>query len=569
MLIEIPIRIDEYGSDELIAVLKKCSTFKDEKNWRQLKSQLNAQISDRLEIFTNTNYAVNSILEAYQGSPQKIDGLLKAIKRIEGNTTQYRELYDVIFDIAQNQQEELVDEIFGNNLFKNKIIGENGNNVYEDFNSNWADLFEIIKDIDFDWEIIWKASLKTLSIRERNDWRNDIILKSLCFTKNSELLKPFFIQEIKYNILIDFANNLNLICRSSNQKIITWLASFQSQSDVEEQSKSISASNGKEQFKSIPVLIIVIDSDTTNNSWSVQAQILFRGKPKSLLSKESNTTVFDCEEFDNIPGIIENFIGDLNNPEDTEKIIIPQDLPIDKLKIDKLRIEVFLPISSLNSNFDCWATSSEELYNSLVEDNKLFIRSRDRYKGKKRKAYEARLKEGWHRLDLCIENCSEKLNMTELAEEIENTKKDSDILKIVDKTQVDNWTALKNFIVGCDRLWGVKLLDTLPEDPNEKGKFFNTIYSSGIPVVFWDWESIPEELLESFESGFNKCLNKQYLTNRCHILLEKIWKLRSDAWGYSDDNKRKKALGYYFGLLLEDPEIMFDERILKTHEGRR
>jgi hypothetical protein len=91
---------------------------------------------------------------------------------------------------------------------------------------------------------------------------------------------------------------------------------------------------------------------------------------------------------------------------------------------------------------------------------------------------------------------------------------------------------------------------------------FNFIFSSGIPIAFWNWDSIPQGV--EFETIFERCLCRKHLKNRCGQLLEETWKLRKTAWGIADAKKCKNYPGYYLSMLLEDPEILPEEKPLKT-----
>ncbi|MEM9273118.1 MAG: hypothetical protein AAGA80_09170 [Cyanobacteria bacterium P01_F01_bin.143] len=241
--------------------------------------------------------------------------------------------------------------------------------------------------------------------------------------------------------------------------------------------------------------------------------------------------------------------------------ISTEDLPV-----ENLRIEVFLPIANMNSNFDCWAEVPEE--NSLVQNNRLFLRSRERYTGRKGLTCKNRLKKGWKKLELFLDE-EESINRKVLTEKIENLQENSHELIIKKNDQVDNWPKLKNFMVKCRKLWGVRLQDTLPENIIERGEFLKYIYLSGIPVFCWYWECIPDDLQQSIEDELMNCFCCESLSGRCHNLLEQTWLLRSNAWGETDEAKRKEAPGYYFGMLLEDPNIMPIDADFKTAGGKK
>ena len=114
----------------------------------------------------------------------------------------------------------------------------------------------------------------------------------------------------------------------------------------------------------------------------------------------------------------------------------------------------------------------------------------------------------------------------------------------------------------CSNLWGIRLKDSLSIDRSERMRFFESIFNSGVPIVFWNWESIPLQV--QFEEKFTECLLKYNLSNRCCDLLKKTWELRSISWGARSDEERKQYPGYYLGMLLEDPEILPEDNPLQT-----
>ncbi len=553
MLLAIP-RFNEYGFIELNDALKKISTFSDEGKWNHLKFLLDSQISDKLGGFKDLNSNVISILEVYTGFPQEIDGLLERIKTIESEHIYYKELFCIIFQVAKKQQEELENKI--NKSCENKIdkiIGTNKNNINHDFQDFWSSLCKILEDID--WENIWRACQLVFDTSRKHDWRDEIQLKSICFTKNYSLLKKFFIEENNPDIITSFAQTLSDSLNDSNQALIAWLGNSKQPEKDNSDSKQET-----EECEYIPILLVIADRNE-DDSWMVQAQLKYRGIQEKIEIDEERIIGIKCDDFEQIPSKIENYIDYLNNEPKFKNI------PTTNLPIEKLRIEVFIPIINLELNFDCWAKASEDSCdNYLVQSNRLFLRSRERYKGKKGGTCRRMLVQGWRKLE---ENKNQSISTTLLTENIDDTQQDCHEICIEKNNQVDNWTKLQNFMRKCSKLWWVRLQDTLPEDINERGRFFQAIYVNGIPIVCWQWESIIDDLKKSVEDKLQHCFCCESLSKRCHNLLEQTWELRSNAWGETNEAKRKQSPGYYFGMLLEDPEIMPDDVRLKTAGGRK
>ena len=151
-----------------------------------------------------------------------------------------------------------------------------------------------------------------------------------------------------------------------------------------------------------------------------------------------------------------------------------------------------------------------------------------------------------------------------LANDINNTPA-SNIIEILGDTQISNWKELDLFMKNCSSLWGIRLKDSLFVDKIERMRFFESIFDSGIPIAVWNWDSIPSGV--QFEQEFTQCLSCDNLYDRCRGLLEKTWELRTVSWGTRTETERKQYPGYYLGMLLEDPEILPDEKPLQIIGG--
>ncbi|MFM6404436.1 MAG: hypothetical protein ACKPGT_07185, partial [Microcystis sp.] len=101
-------------------------------------------------------------------------------------------------------------------LFDNENIELPNNNCDELFDYLWSRICPILDEID--WKDIWKACSK---IEEINKNENDkVYIKSLCFTKNYELLKQVFLDRYEpTSLIIKLAQSL----KDDDEHIKSWL----------------------------------------------------------------------------------------------------------------------------------------------------------------------------------------------------------------------------------------------------------------------------------------------------------------------------------------------------------
>ncbi|MDJ0575203.1 MAG: hypothetical protein QNJ65_08560, partial [Xenococcaceae cyanobacterium MO_234.B1] len=382
---------------KLLCALKACSAIKN--NRTQLIELLDNSIADKVDNISSVNEAAISIILAFRGFPQKIDELLETVKVIEGESKFYKDLHQVIFEIASRQQENLKDKIkdsFAKDF--NEVLNIHKYIPYSEFNDLWRDLCSILKDID--WRYIWKAFQKVIDFRENADWRNEIYLKSFCFTKNYEWLKRILFEQYEQNLLINLGKQLNKLLDTSNQALISWLEKLK---QLEQQEEHLNSIQEIEECDSIPILLVIADRNE-DDSWTVQAQLKHQGIQEKIEVDEEGIIGIKCNDFQQIPLTIEAYIDYLNNEPKFKNI------PTTNLPIEKLRIEVFIPIINLALNFDCWAEASEESFdNYLVQSNRLFLRSRERCKGKNSRTYRRMLPKGWKKLEQFLKNESQSI----------------------------------------------------------------------------------------------------------------------------------------------------------------
>ncbi|MDB9371051.1 hypothetical protein PN456_19220 [Nodularia spumigena CS-586/05] len=540
MLLSVPIKPKDKGFNELINALENCPSVKDPQKRKDIidfLDDIGKQVNERNDL----RASVISILKALNGFPNRFDELIDAINCYEQNNNYYAILIKVVSDIATEQQKlkcrptkKMI------TLFEEKGV-ESENTGYDDvFTSLWSELCSILNEID--WKYIWEGCSKIKEINKNED--DKIYIKSLCFTKNYELLKRvFFNQYSPILLLIQLGESL----KPYNQKLELWLKDIHESGEI----KTETTQNNKENiFSFSPILLIIIDrlgDGQDQDKWNVRGQLKLQDKISEIsLSKNQNGV--DCPNFENIPTVIKKYINYLEKePQYRDE------------KIDELRIEVFIPIFDLNSSLDSWSIIGERgEYTSLVEKYRLFLRSRERMRKNSR---IGSLRKGWDKIDIFLKSNCQEISKTTMAKNIRDTQA-SNIIEILEDTQISNWIELEIFMKNCSILWGIRLKNSLSIDKFERMKFFESIFDSGIPIAFWNWYNIPSQV--KFEEEFTEFLCLDNLSKRCCGLLEKTWDLRRVLWGARTETERKQYAGYYLGMLLEDPEILPEENPLQT-----
>lgn len=547
MLLEIPIRVNEFGSKELFDALIACLVIQDPQRRKQLIKLLDKSIASNIASIESASDTVHSILEAFSGFPNKIDELLEAIKRLELESTEYKNLYDVIFKIAIEQQKQTIELDSGStpNIFEELHIGVN--NYNEIFENLWSEICPILDEIN--WIDIWKACFKFENLIKNNEIR----IKSLCFTKNYNLLKQIFLDQYEPNVIII---ELCRYLKSCNQKLELLLRNIQDIHELKDiyelsRNKIKSEQNNNEYvFCSPPILLIIVNrlgDGKGQDKWNVRGQFKTVDKQSEILISQDKQGLI-CKNFEEIPKVIKIYIDFL----ETDDRFRHQ-------KIDKLRVEVFLPLSEIRRNIDNWAIDFEESYSiPIITKHRLFIRIQERISKRKNARIEL-LKQGWGKIENFLKS-DQSISKASLVEIIKKSK----IPNLIEISNVPNWIELIDCIEHCPSLWCMRWKGTLPNDKSDQINFFGSILDSGIPIVFWNWHSIPQEVEVELETKFADFLCRDNLVDRCQQLLETTWSLRRVAWGEEDEIKRQKRPGYYFGMLLEDPEILPEDNPLQT-----
>ncbi|TRV45060.1 MAG: hypothetical protein EWV53_05845 [Microcystis panniformis Mp_MB_F_20051200_S9] len=541
MLLTVPIKPNDLGFKELIQALENCPSIQDPQKRKNVIGFLD-DIGKQVEERNTVHESVLSILKAFSGYPDRFDELINAIDFYEQNNSYFQNLFQVVSALARQQQEARNNSKEEIALFDVKLQNSERDETFE---SLWSELCSILKIID--WKNICKACYKIKEINKNCE--DSVYIKSLCFTNNYELLKQVFLDQYEPTLLII---KLDQLLKDDNGQIKSWLDKANHKLKKTEAAPDHNINENSSGLP--PILLIIIErlGDGQNqDKWNVQGQFKIQGKLFEIsLSKNKNG--IDCPKFENIPTAIKSYIDYLET-----------DTQFRGQAIDQLRIEVFIPLSDLHSSLDNWAMISEEeeATISLVKNYRLFLRSRERIRKNSR---IGSLKKGWERIHTFLNGDCREISKNILVNNINNTPA-SNIIELLEDTQISNWKELEIFMRNCSSLWGIRLKGSLSIDRFERMRFFESIFDSGIPLAVWNWDSIPSGV--EFEQKFTECLNWDNLSNRCHGLLEKTWELRSVVWGARTETERKQYPGYYFGMLLEDPEILPDEKPLQIIGG--
>ncbi|NCS56876.1 MAG: hypothetical protein GPJ16_07925 [Microcystis aeruginosa G11-04] len=536
MLLNIPIRVNEFGSQELFDTLLKCSAIQDSQKRKQLIKLLDSSIANNIGSTDSPNDTALSILNAFEGFPHKIDELLEAIKRLDSESTDYSDLYQVIFDIAKKQQQKFyIKPVKTPAIFEE--MGVNNDDHDEVFESLWTELQSILNTID--WKNIWKACSEIKEINENDK----ICIKNFCFTKNYELLKQVFLDRYEPTLLIiKLAQSL----KDDNGHIKSWLDKANHKLEKTEAAPDPNININRSCLP--PILLIMVErlvNGEDQGKWNVRGQFKTQDKQEEI-SLSQDKQGFICKTFEEIPQIIKAYIDFIEN-----------DSKFSNEKINKLRIELFLPLSEIKESIDTWTIDSEDsLSIPLITKHRLFLRIKERI-SKRRNTRIQLLQEGWKRIGDFLKSDLE-ISKASLGE-IMKKSKTSNLIEILN---VSNWIELIDCMEHCPSLWCMIWKGTLPNDESDRMNFFGSILDSGIPIAFWNWHSIPQEV--EFETKFTDCLRRDNLVDRCQQLLETTWSLRRVAWGEKEEIERQKKPGYYLGMLLEDPEILPEENKLQT-----
>ena len=534
MLLSVPIKLTDRNFSVLSDALANCPILQEPKGRNNVVKLLDENFTQKVEESSTLPEYILSILKVLSGMPDKFDQLLAAINYFERDSNYYRNLLKVVKEIAINQQQQENKKSLSGEF--ESELGINKNFIEPSFKNNWDALCLILNEVE--WQDIWDACE---NIRELNE--NDTkYLKSLCFTKNYELLKQKIVT--LYNpseIILEFGKLL----KSHSNKIDSWLETAGQELAVSESNINENKSQDEE---SIPVLLIIIDrcgNGDNQDKWEVKGQLKCQNNELIDLHLESETIGTYYDQFQDIPQVIKQYIDKLE-----------QESEFRNKGIGNLRVEIFLPLISLNTSLEEWLMKSktQAFSENLIKNYRIFLRSRERYKKNSRIDL---LEDGWRKISNFIADKNSNKITKAVIKEIKNQSQKLNILEFSEDDCIDNWIELQIALQECNYIWGIHWKSSLPSEVDKRIELFEFIYNSGIPIAFWHWYCVPEEV--NIESKFEECLSKNNLNNRCQKLLEKTWNLRRIPWGSADEKKRKTYPGYYLGMLLEDPEIIPDD----------
>ncbi|MCC0179831.1 hypothetical protein I4641_23105 [Waterburya agarophytonicola K14] len=517
----------------LIEALENCPSIQDPQSRNEIIDLL-GDLARPVKKINALRGSILSILKVLSGFPNQFDLLLEAINFYEENSDYYQNLLKVVKQIAINQQKQENNKSLSGEFESELEI--NKNFIEPSVENIWKALCLILNEVK--WQDIWDAC-KNIKELTKDDKK---YLKSLCFTKNYDFLKQKIVT--LYNpsqIILEFGQLL----KPYSNKIDFWLKQASQELAIGENNQS---QNKSQHENSNPILFIIVDrcgNGKNQDKWEVKAQLKCQNEEIIDIQLSSETIGIYCDEFQDIPQVIRQYIDKLE-----------QDSEFRNKGIGNLRVEVFLPIISLNTSLEEWLMESKNqaFTKNLITKYCIFLRSRERYKQNSRIDL---LENGWKKLSDFIANDNhKKVTKTIIKEIIDQTQKPN-ILEISEKDCIDNWIELQITLQECSFIWGVNWKSSLPSEIDKRIELFEFIYNSGIPIVFWYWYCVPEKV--NIESKFEECLSKNNLNNRCQKLLEKTWNMRRIPWGTSDKKKRKTYPGYYFGMLLEDPELIPDD----------
>jgi len=534
MLLRVPIKPNDLGFNELIKALENCPSMEDPQKRKDVIGFLD-DIGKQVEERNDIRSSLNSILKALSGFPDRFDDLIDAINFYEQNNSYFQNLVKVVGDLARQQQEARNKPNKKITLFEDVELQNSDRD--ETFESLWSELCSILDTID--WKDIWEACSR---IEEIN--KNDkVYIKSLCFTKNYELLKQVFLDRYEPTLLIiKLAQSL----KDDNGHIKSWLDKANHKLEKTEAAPDPNININRSCLP--PILLIMVErlvNGEDQGKWNVRGQFKTQDKQEEI-SLSQDKQGFICKTFEEIPQIIKAYIDFIEN-----------DSKFSNEKINQLRIELFLPLSEIKESIDTWTIDSEDILSiPLITKHRLFLRIKERI-SKRRNTRIQLLQEGWKRIGDFLKSDLE-ISKASLGE-IMKKSKTSNLIEILN---VSNWIELIDCMEHCPSLWCMIWKGTLPNDESDRMNFFGSILDSGIPIAFWNWHSIPQEV--EFETKFTDCLRRDNLVDRCQQLLETTWSLRRVAWGEKEEIERQKKPGYYLGMLLEDPEILPEENKLQT-----
>ncbi|MDJ0717992.1 MAG: hypothetical protein QNJ54_27845 [Prochloraceae cyanobacterium] len=426
-----------------------------------------------------------------------------------------------------------------------------------------------------EWENILVA-LSFLKIKDIDSKSKEIKnqLKQDCHIQNYKLLKSFFLEKYDFTSLIEFVeliiksekDNINT-SKCLNDSIKAWLNEANLKLKPGDNNEEINHNLYQKDFSLILLVIIKRLADGENKEkWLVSGQYKYQNKYDHIIfSNKKNIMILS--KFKDIPRAIQECIDYLT------KVEYKKGKYFDTKTLARLRVEMFVSLYELNRNFDALdKIGTTGLREKLIKKYPIFLRCIERIDEPYSKDL---LEQGWNKIENFLKSNSSNISIKTFKEVkpfIDNKTINSELLEplhvieILEKDDIENWTELIDFMETNSNLWCVKLKGSLKRK-KFRINFFDSIVNSGIPIVFWNWDSIPPPEV-NLEQELFKYLSQHFLNNRCEELLKKTWRLRRIAWDENlNANKRKKYPGYYLRMLLEDPDIVPINNLLEEIKG--
>ena len=198
----------------------------------------------------------------------------------------------------------------------------------------------------------------------------------------------------------------------------------------------------------------------------------------------------------------------------------------------KLVIEMFLPFDYLAESIDLWLIKKIRRSRKLGREYRVIVRSYERLRDPE---FERSLREGWNQM--------KTINQKDL----------SNCIKRLEGEPNYNYAALENELREQQSI-GLSCL--LPETAADREELFFALHETGVPLALWlrsrkDPLRGAPNLEGDYLEYFNQLLCANCLQQDCERLIEELFKLRQQAHGNSQPQKR---WGYYAALLLDNPD---------------
>ena len=303
--------------------------------------------------------------------------------------------------------------------------------------------------------------------------------------------------------------------------------------------------NLKQQLKAY--LWVVIEQERSNDPLSLTAKLKIENKASIPLNVQPNeqspyqsrpdrpgAVICQLSEDDSLEETISQYLQELL---DCRCAPYLRGIPSGY----KLVIEIFLPLDYLAESVDLWSIKKIGRERKLGREYRVIVRSSERLTDTE---LERRLREGWKQM--------KTIDQKDL----------SFCIKRLEREPNYNYAALENELRE-QRSIGLSCL--LPERKEDREKLFVALHETGVPLALWlrsrtDPLRGAPSLEDDYLDYFNQILCANCLQQDCEQLIEELFKLRQQAHGNSEPQKR---WGYYVALLLDNPDRIPPLNLLK------